>query len=315
MPAADLTAGLFKLQFKALGTNCLVQFRTNEISAAKEFRSEALKWIKEFENTWSRFKPDSLLCRINAAAGKERIELTEAQDEIIQLCDYTFRQSRGMIDPTSFPLTQLWDRAARTDTLPADAELSQVRQSVNWTSVEHRAGSLFLPEVGMALEIGGFGKEYAVDQILTLAKQSGIMNVLVDLGRDVAVAGSPPHGPYWIVGAENARELDTAVHRLAITDRAIATSGNGRRYRTITGEKFGHIIDPRSGQPAKTNVLTATCLASDCLTAGILSTSACILGAEEGMAEIDRTLNAEALIQTDKDPLFSRNIHQHLLSS
>ena len=129
------------------------------------------------------------------------------------------------------------------------------------------------------------------------------------------MAGSPPHGPYWVVGAENAREQDTAIHRLAITDRALATSGNGRRFRTIGGKKFGHIIDSRSGYPAETDVLTASCLAPDCLTAGILSTSACIIGADSGMAEINHTLNVDALIQTNDKTIFSRNIHLHLLAS
>lgn len=315
MPTADLTAGLFKLQFKALGTNCVIQFRTEEIEAAKEFRTAALQWIKNFENTWSRFKPDSLLCRINASAGRQRIPLTEEQDHVIQLCGYTNRASREMIDPTSFPLTQLWDQAAKADELPTNSEISEVQKRVDWNAVEHEPGSVFLPEKGMALEIGGFGKEYAVDQIITLAEHCGIENLLVDLGRDVAVAGTPPHGSYWVVGAENAREQDTAIHRLAITDRALATSGNGRRFRTIAGKKFGHIIDSRSGYPAETDVLTATCLAPNCLTAGILSTSACILGAEMGMTQINQTLNADALIQTIDETRFSHSIHQHLLAS
>lgn len=315
MSTADLTTGLFKLSFKALGTNCLVQFRTDEIEAAKEFRTAALAWIKDFENTWSRFKPDSLLCKINAAAGQSLIELTPEQDHVIQLCEHTYRTSHGLIDPTSFPLTGLWDQAAQVDEPPAEDAIKETLKKVSWPTVDCREGSVFLPEKGMALEIGGFGKEYAVDQLLALGKQCGIENLLVDLGRDVGVAGSPPHGPYWVVGAENSRELDSAIYRLAITNQALATSGNGRRFRTIGGEKFGHIIDSRSGYPADNSVRTATCLASDCLTAGLLSTSACILGAEAGMAEIDRSLNAEALFQTETETLFSDNIHQHLLAS
>ncbi|MDB4374789.1 FAD:protein FMN transferase [bacterium] len=303
--AATLQAGLFKLQFKALGTHCVIQFRADEISVAKEFKTVALAWIKDFENTWSRFKPDSLLCRINASAGRERIPLTHDQDHVLQLCGHTYRQSQSLIDPTSFPLTQLWDDAAQKDQLPSEEEITEVKKRVDWNAIEHSPGSVFLPEKGIALEIGGFGKEYAVDRLIDLAKHSGIKNLLVDLGRDVAAAGTPPHGSYWVVGAENAREEDTALHRLAITDRAVATSGNGRRFRTIGGEKFGHIIDSRSGRPAETDVLTATCLAPDCLTAGLLSTT----------AEIDRRLNTCGIIQTSEGTRFSNTIHQHLLSS
>ncbi len=315
MTTQDLTAGLFKLRFKALGTNCVVQFRAPSVDSAKGYRTAALGWIKEFEKTWSRFKPDSLLCQINASAGKTAIQLTPEQDQVVRLCEHTYRTSREIIDPSSYPLTKLWDEAAQRDEIPSEEAISTARSSVGWEKVEFSSGQIFLPEKGMALEIGGFGKEYAVDQLIALARSFEIEHALVDLGRDIATLGSPAHGPYWVVGAENAQELDAPLHRLAITNQALATSGNGRRFRSIGGERFGHIIDARSGWPVKNDLLTATCLANDCLTAGLLSTSACILGTEAGMAEIDRSLHTEALFQTETDTLFSRSIHLHLIAS
>ncbi len=117
MSAADLTAGLFKLRFKALGTECIVQFRTPSVEGAKSFRAAALAWIKEFENTWSRFKPNSLLSRINAGAGKKSFELNEVQEHVLKLCEHTYRFTNGLNDPTSFPLTLLWDQAANENIL------------------------------------------------------------------------------------------------------------------------------------------------------------------------------------------------------
>jgi thiamine biosynthesis lipoprotein len=314
MTAEELAVGLFKLRFEALGTNCLVQFRAPSIESAKKYRSETLAWIRAFEETWSRFRPDSLLCHINASAGINAVKLTPQQDEIIKLCEHTFRTSKGIIDPTSYPLTELWDSAAQRDQVPEENEIAQTRESIGWDKVEHSPGSVFLPEKGMALEIGGFGKEYAVDQLIALARSYQIEHALVDLGRDVATLGSPVHGPYWVVGVENARELDAPLHRLAITNQALATSGNGRRFRTIGGEKYGHIIDSRTGHPVKNELLTATCLANDCLTAGLLSTSACILGIDSGMEQVDRSFNTEALFQTATNTLFSNNIHLQLIS-
>ena len=314
MSAADLTAGLFKLRFKALGTECIVQFRTPSVEGAKSFRAAALAWIKDFENTWSRFKPDSLLSRINAGAGKESFELNEVQEHVLKLCEHTYRFTNGLNDPTSFPLTLLWDQAAKEDRLPAEEEISETKKLVSWPLVEWGEGSVFLPEKGMALEIGGFGKEYAVDQLIALAKQHEIPDVLVDLGRDLATLGEPPHGPYWVVGVEDATKEDTPLHRLAFTGKAMATSGNGRRFRTIGGKKFGHIMDARSGVPAETDVLTASCLADDCLTAGLLSTNACILGVEEGLKEISRHFGTDAIIQTMDQTHYTTTIHRHVLA-
>jgi len=314
MSEGDLTAGLFKLKFRALGTECEVQYRAQSVEAAKRYRSEALRWIRDFEATWSRFRPESLLCEINEAAGERAVELTPEQDEVIRLCEYVFDFTGGLLDPSSMPVTRLWDEANAAGRVPSDAEVEAALELVSWSEVEHSSGRVFLPRKGMALEIGGFGKEYAADQLLALAKKLGVSAALVDLGRDVATLGSPPHGEFWVVGVEEAQEDDVPLHRMALKGQALATSGNGRRFREIEGERFGHIIDARSGRPARTDVLTASCLAKDCLTAGLLSTTACLLGAEKGMEEIERHFLVEALLQTDKKTLYSQNILRHLLA-
>jgi len=313
--SANLTSGLFCLKFQALGTACEVKFRTESIEGAKEFRKAALGWIKEFERTWSRFRVGSLICRINEAAGRRRIEVTPEQEDILRLCEHTFRVSGGLNDPSSFPLTRLWNEAGKRDCLPEEEEIRKAAELVSWPSVEWGKGEVFLPEKGMALEIGGFGKEYAVDQLGALSRRFEIPDCLVDLGRDVAAWGEPPQGPYWVVGVEDAREEETAAFRLAFSGKALATSGNGRRFRMIEGKKFGHIIDLRSGRPAENEVLTATCLADDCLTAGLLSTNACILGTNSGLAEIERYHGVEAILQSSSNTHYSSNIHRYVLGS
>ncbi len=313
--SSTLTAGLFKLRFKALGTNCEIQFRTPSVEGAKSFRAAALAWIRDFEETWSRFRPTSLLSRINAAAGREAINLTPAQERIIHLCDHTHRFTGGLNDPTSLPLTRLWDAAAKADRLPTEQEITTARDLVSWSAVEWGDGTIHLPEKGMALEIGGFGKEFAVDQLIALAQKHEILDCLVDLGRDLATLGEPPHGPYWIVGVEDALLEETPAYRLALSGKAMATSGNGRRFRVIGGKKFGHIIDSRTGYPAENDLLTATCVADDCLTTGLLSTIACVLGPVEGLQEIQRHHQIDAILQCSDTTHFTQNIHRHVIAS
>ena len=243
------------------------------------------------------------------------MELTPEQEEVVQLCDRTYRATDGLVDPTSFPLTRLWDEGAKVDEMPTEEEIGETLRLVSWPNVEWGQGSIFLPEKGMALEIGGFGKEYAVDQILVLAQKHELPAVLVDLGRDLVTYGEPPHGPYWVVGIEDARIENAPAIRMAFTGKGLATSGNGRRFRTIGGEKFGHIIDPRTGVPVRNELLTATCLADDCLTAGWFSTTACILGPKEGLEKIECRFEIEGMIQTTRDTFYSQNIHRHVIAS
>jgi thiamine biosynthesis lipoprotein len=311
----NLTGGLFKLKFKALGTVCEVQFRSVSVEIAKEFRKLGLGWLRDFEEKWSRFKPTSLLCQINAEAGRSGVEISKADEEILRLCEHTFQISGGLNDPTSLPLTSLWDRAGREDRLPSSEEIEAAKNLISWPMVEWGDGRVFLPENGMALEIGGFGKEYAVDRLIGFAKRLGIVDCLVDLGRDVSALGQPPNGPVWVVGIEDAKEEDAVAFRLAVSGKGLATSGNGRRYRMIKGKKFGHIIDPRSGWPAENDLLTASCLADDCLTAGILSTNACITGEKEGLENIERSFGVDAVLQTTNNNFHSSNIHRYVLGS
>lgn len=311
----DMTRGLFRLKFQALGTVCEVQFRTASVEAAKEFRKAALDWLREFEEKWSRFKPDSLLCKINAKAGDSPVEITGEDEEILRLCDHAYRISDGLHDPTLLPVTALWDEAGKNDCLPSDLEIAEAKKLVSWPSVEWGNGKVFLPEPGMALEIGGFGKEYAVDRLVGFARQFEIEDCLVDLGRDVSAIGKPPHGPAWILGIEDARTEDAASYRLAVSGKSLATSGNERRFRMVGGKKFGHIIDPRSGWPAANEVITASCLADDCLTAGLFSTGACILGMTDGMKVIEQTMGLEAILQGYEQTLFSSRIHHSMLGS
>ncbi len=315
MGQGNFGAGLFRLKFQGLGTECEVQFRAPSVEVAKGYRKGVMDWMREFEATWSRFKEGSLLCRINKLAGKEAVELSEEQEEVLRLCAYTYETSGGLLDATSLPLTHLWERAGKVGEVPADWEVEEARKLMAWPEVEWGEGRVFLPESGMGLEIGGFGKEYAVDQLIHLARIHGVSDVLVDLGRDVGVLGRPPDGEYWVLGVEDAQNENEALYRLALSGRALATSGNGRRFREIGGKKFGHILDGRTGWPAENDILTVSCVAGDCLSAGLLATTCCVIGAEEGLKRVDDFFEIDAIVQRKDGVGFSVNIHRYVLGS
>ena len=310
-PAPLLTDGLFKLSFKALGTHCLVQFRSPDIETARNYRRAALAWLRKFEATFSRFIPTSTLSRINDSAGSARVAIAQEVEEMLDLGAHVFSLSMGINDPTSLPLTRLWDQAARRQELPSRAALGRCLDLVGWDKVERGPGWVRLPRPGMALDFGGFGKEFAVDRLLAAALQHGIEHVLVDLGRDVATHGRPPGQPAWVVGIEDAGTPDRSITRVAVTGHAVASSGNYRRFRLIDGRPYGHLIDPRTGEPATTSVGGVTCIAQRCLTAGLFCQAAFILGAEEGFRLIDSRRDVAGLIQTSHRTYRTRHFTRH----
>jgi FAD:protein FMN transferase len=153
-----------------------------------------------------------------------------------------------------------------------------------------------LPEKGMGLDIGGIGKEYAVDRIFEMARAAGLENVLVNFGRDLRAHGSPPEGGPWRIGLEDTHDPDPCWAGVAISNRAVTTSGDYRRNVTIQGERFGHILDPRTGFPVGNGCDAVSVIAPTCTEAGILSTCAFILGHEDGLTILSTYSQAEGCI-------------------
>ena len=307
---ADPTKGMFRVTFQAMGTPCLLLYRAGDLAVARAFQQAAVAWLRRFEAAYSRFLADSVLSRVNAAAGGDPVAVDGEFSRMLVLCDELFRHSRGINDPTSLPLTRLWDQAAERGRVPDGTELRAVRERVGWEKIEHGGGRVRLP-AGMSLDFGGFGKEFAVDQVLALAREHGIRDLLVDLGRDIGTAGRPHDQPAWVVGVEGVHVPDRPIARAVLSGQAMASSGSYRRFRTIAGRRYGHIIDPRTGHPADTDAVAVTCIASSCVVAGVGARTAFILGSREGVDWLEGQNRIGALMQTNDKIHRTREFHRY----
>lgn len=181
------------LRFQAMGSVCRIV--CPELKNLVEFFKEALEWVARFEKKYSRFIPDSLVSRINAKAGdREWIEVDGETETLLRLCEEAHFLTRGTFDPTALPLINLWDWKRPRSALPTDAEVRAALEKVGWRRFERAPGQVRLTQPGMSLDLGGIGKEYAVDRIVAMAKIRGIHNILVDFGRDIHAAGHPQDG-------------------------------------------------------------------------------------------------------------------------
>ena len=292
---------LRKLRFPALGTTCDVQYAAPGGKVqAETFEHAAVSWVSNFEAKYSRFRPTSLVSRINDAAGRAWTEVDEDMERMLQLCDALFAMTSGVLDPTALPLIQLWNWKSRPTALPSEAAITAAQRLVGWNKVQRKPGQIFLPEAGMALDFGGFGKEYAVDLVAQIAADHGIANVLVDFGHDLRVRGAPPGRPAWHIGLEDPRSPGSSAESLAVAgDTGVASSGDYLRHCEIAGRRYGHIIDPRTGRPVANGCQQATIIADTCLQAGVLSTTAFVLGVPRGLEFIQSYPRAEGLLVTD----------------
>ncbi len=309
---SSMERGFYKLAFRAMSTHCQVNCHGVSAEVARDFQREVIAWVAQFEARYSRFIPDSLIGRINAAAGEHWVETDPDTDRLFSLCHELYFFTRGSFDPTALPLIKLWNWKAQPPVLPAEPAIRAALDLVGWKKVQRKPGGIFLPQRGMALDLGGIGKEYAVDCVMNLAIQRGIPNVLVDFGQDVRVRGQAPEKKFWWIGLDDATSPGKCWAGVALTDHAVATSGDYLRNFTINGRRYGHILDPRTGYPAFNDCRAVSVIAPSCTIAGLLSTSVCILGAKEGLQLIELHPGAAGAVTTESTKLYSHKFHEYI---
>jgi FAD:protein FMN transferase len=308
-------ASFFETRGHALGTECRMLFSAPSRAAADRFRREISAWLEAFEGRYSRFIETSIISQLNAAAGCHAVDVDDELASIFKLCDWFHWSSRGLFDPTMLPLMRLWDSHTETPSIPPADAVEAARQLVDWKSVTREGNRAFLPHKGMAVDIGGIGKEYAVDRVIGLMQDAGIQNAMVDFGHDVRVLGGPPEGGGWRVGLEDPQDPGRCWSGAAVSAMAVATSGNYARGFNWQGKRYGHLLDPRSGYPVDNGCLAVSVVAPTCTEAGILATAAFVLGANGFVEFLGANHQAEGCMVTTKGTLRTPGFVRYELAS
>lgn len=237
--------------------------------------------VARIEAKFSRYRQDSALSRLNASAGRGWTLVDDETRDLLAYAHTCHEASGGLFDISSGVLRRAWDFSGRRTPprVPAAAVLAQLLSLVGWERVEREAEQVRLP-AGMELDFGGIGKEYAVDRVCALLGELGVAHGLVNLGGDTRVFGGQPmpdgHLGPWRVGIAHPREEGATLCTVALTDGAIATSGDYERFVEIDGRRYCHLLDPRTGMPVS-HWQSVTVVAPLCLSAGAASTIAMLL--------------------------------------
>ena len=298
--------------FVAMGTPCRLLAAGKPAEVEGFFRA-ALDWVAAFEAKYSRYLPGSWISDLNAAAGKGAVDSDQETDRILGLCHEMHFLTRGVFDPTALPLIRLWDwRAGR---IPSEGEIAEAKTRIGWGRVERHPGTVRLTVAGMCLDLGGMGKEYAVDQVVVMGSRFGLTGLLVDFGADIRVSGLPADGrPGWHIGLEDPDRPGSAWCGLAVRNAAVASSGDYHRRFEVGGRRYGHILDIRTGRPVDNGCRAVNVLAPSCTQAGMLSTAAFVLGAEEGLKLLETHPGVSGAIHLGNKKLTSRRFHEHVAS-
>lgn len=255
--------------------------RLTGVSAARAqtLAALAIAEVRRIEAKYSRFRMDSVVSQINAAAGNgEAITIDAETAQLLAFATQLFELSDGLFDATSGVLRQVWD--FKTARKPSPQQLAEVLPRIGWNHVQWNDQTAQLTQHGMELDFGGFGKEYAADRAATLLANEGARHGLVNLGGDLRVIGPQADGSPWLMGIRQprqARQDNVVIASIPISTGALATSGDYERFFVEDEQRFCHILNPKTGWPAQ-HWQSISVIAPVCVAAGAMSTTAMLKG-------------------------------------
>lgn len=262
-------------EFRAMATPCEVRIETDDMATARAAAVAAEAEARRIEAKFSRYRGDSVIGKINASAGRD-IEVDEETARLLDFADHCFRLSDGLFDVTSGALRRIWTFDG-SDRLPGEDQIAQIRELIGWQRVSWQRPILRLAP-GMEIDFGGLAKEYAVDRALAAVRAVTDAPSLVNFGGDLCVSGPRRSGDGWKVAIESVDTDRKAAGLLHVTQGAIATSGDARRFLLSNGKRYGHILDPRSCRPVEMAPRSVTVAAENCVEAGLIATLAILQG-------------------------------------
>lgn len=276
-------------------------------STADQAFDAAVQEVRRIEKLFTTFDPGSQVNQINAAAGekpviadKEVFDLIERSSRISQVTDGAFDITYGSIDKS------LWNFDIAMQSLPDPDTARSMVSLIDYGSIElnREASTVFLPKKGMRIGFGGIGKGYAADRAAVIMQQYGIASGLVNASGDIKAWGKQADGKPWKIGISHPDDPAFPFAWLALTNNAIATSGNYEKYVMIAGKKYSHTINPKTGMPV-TGIKSVTVMAPSAELADAMATPVIIMGTKAGLALIDQLPGFAAIIIDDQNNIYS----------
>ena len=264
----------FSGRFQAMASPCELLSEANSAEDAEALTAIVADEAWRIEDKFSRYLGGNIIDQINTADGRP-IEVDAETSHLLEFAETLFVLSKGAFDITSGTLRRAWTFDG-SDRLPSIDEVTKLLDRVGWGKAEWNAPILKLPP-GMEIDLGGIGKEYAVDKAVLALRARSETPCLVNFGGDLAVTGPPERRQAWTVGIETL-VAGGAEKIIELRHGALATSGDARRFLMKDGIRYSHVLDPRTGWPVRGAASSITVAADRCTQAGMLATLAMLKG-------------------------------------
>jgi thiamine biosynthesis lipoprotein len=284
----------------SMGSSVSVSAWTTDAAAAETAFAKVFAEFDRLDALMSVWKEESEIVRLNAAAGRSAVPIGADVREVLRAAQDVSNWTEGKFDVTFGALSGIWKFDHDIDgQVPDRAEIVSRLPLIDYRDlhIDNDAGTASLAREGMKVHLGGIGKGYAIDRAVTILRDAGLTDFMIQSGGDLFLSGRRGDRP-WRVGIQDPRgDPNTLFAAIEITDAAFSTSGDYERFFIRDGRRYHHIIDPDTGEPANRS-RSVTIMAKASTIADALSTGVFILGAERGMALIERLPDVEGVMVT-----------------
>lgn len=269
---------------RAMACEFEVQLAATRDDNAMEHVFAALDLVEALEAQLTIYRDDSEVSRINQTASQFAVPVEPRLFRLIEQARQLHRDTAGALEITSGPLTEAWGFSRREGRVPSDEQIEVARQRVGMQHVELDAArhTVMFRQPGMSINFNSLGKGYALDRMVELLTSHGVDDVLLQGGKSSVIArGSQPGagGTGWRVGVRHPLRNDQPLAEIILHDQALSTSGAGTQFFIRRGQRYGHILDPRTGRPAE-GLYSVTVLAPTATEAEGLSTAFYVMGTQ-----------------------------------
>ena len=264
---------------------------------------EAIKEVKTIDRLMSVFDRKSELSRMNQNAGRSEVHVDKRLIEILQSSLFYNRLTDGVLDVTIEPLMEAWGfRGDEKSSKPTDSELQAAVNAVGSKviSIDTKGSAAGVLHEGSKLDLGGIAVGYSVDRAVEILRRHGVECALVNHSGDIYALGSPPGEDGWLIGITDPEHTDEVITSLRVRDKAVSTSGNYENFVSFDGLSYGHIMNPRTGEPAS-DILSTTIISETALEADALSTGVFVMGLQKGLKLVESMKSPDLIAVVRKE--------------
>lgn len=291
--------------FRSMGTTATLTLAPTCTDPIDQVITQIREVFDDLEFAMSAYRRDNAIWKLSAKAGMTEVTVAPDTYRVLDRGQTFAYLSEGAFDATAAPLVRLWgfSGGSKPELFPSAEDVQERLRLVDYRRLILHDGKAFLAQKGMAVDLGGIGKGYAVDCAYDRCRGFGIRDFLFNFSGNIQVSGQPALRKQWQIGVRNPFDRSAIIGKIALPGGvALATSGGYENFVDIDGQRFSHLIDPRTGYPVS-GTASATVLASDATAADGLSTAFFVLGVEGAHNLLGKVSSAEVLIIPARLPL------------